>query len=56
MVFAESSSNLMQGLSRLPAAPHVVPLHRGKLYPYPLRHKHHLIEKRFITDGVASTG
>jgi hypothetical protein len=34
----------------------VVPLVRGKLHPYPLRHKHHLIEKRFISDGVASTG
>jgi hypothetical protein len=56
MVFAEDSSNLMQRLARLPTAPHVVPLHRGKLYPSPLRHKHHLSEKRFISDGVATTG
>jgi hypothetical protein len=43
MVLAEDSSNLMQRLSRLPAAPHVVPLHIGQLYPSALRHKHHLI-------------
>jgi hypothetical protein len=29
-------------LSRLPAVPHVGPLHRGKLHPSPLRHEHHL--------------
>jgi hypothetical protein len=56
MVLAEDSSNLMQRLPRLPAAPHVIPLHCGKLDPSALRHKHHLIEKRFIPDGVASTG
>src|SRR5579862_3519256 len=56
MVFAGGSSNLMQRLSRLPTAPHFGSLHRGKLYPYPLRHEHHLIKKRFISDSVASTG
>ena len=56
MVLAEDSPNLMQRLSRLPAAPHVVPLLLRKLYPPLKRHKHHLIEKRFIPDGVALTG
>jgi len=55
MVLAEGPPNLMQRLSRLPTAPQVGPLIRGKLYPSPLRHKHHLIEKRFISDGVPST-
>jgi len=27
----------------------------GLVYLSPLRHKHHLIEKRFIADSVAST-
>jgi hypothetical protein len=56
MVLAEGAPNLMQGLSRLPTPPHVGPLDRGKFYSSRLRHKHHLIEKRFISDGVASTG
>jgi hypothetical protein len=56
MILAEDSPNLMQRLSRLPAAPHVVPLLLRKLEPPPNCHKHHLIEKRFISDGVASTG
>jgi hypothetical protein len=56
MVFAEGPSNLMQGLPRLPAPPHVVPLLLRKLEPPPKSHKHHLKEKRFISDGVASTG
>jgi hypothetical protein len=48
MVFAEHSSNLMQGLPSLPAPPHLIPLLLRELEP-PLRfHKHHLIEKRFI--------
>ncbi len=56
MVLAEGSPNLMQRLSCLPTAPHPTPLHRGKLHSSPLSHKHHLLEKRFIADGVASTG
>jgi hypothetical protein len=56
MVFAEGSSNLMQGLPSLPTHPHVVPLLLRKLDPSPKSHKHHLLEKRFILDGVASTG
>ncbi len=56
MVFAEGSSNLMQRLSRLPTAPLVGSLYRRKLYAYPLRLEHHLIEKRFISDVVVSTG
>src|ERR1019366_2007208 len=56
MALAEDPPNLMQRLSRLPTAPHITPLHRGKLHSSPLRHKHHLSEKRFISDGVASTG
>jgi hypothetical protein len=56
MVLAEGSPNLMQALSRLPAAPHVNPLAPGELHPSTMRHKHHLLEKRFIADGVASTG
>jgi hypothetical protein len=56
MVFAKGSPNLMQRLSQLPTTPHVVALLLRKLEP-PLKcHKHHLIEKRFIADGVASTG
>ena len=42
VALAEDSPNLMQGLPSLPAPPHVVPLHRGKLYPPPKCHKHHL--------------
>jgi hypothetical protein len=56
MVLAEDSSNLMQRLSRLPATPHLIPLLLRKLEPPLKSHKHHLIEKRFIPDGVASTG
>jgi hypothetical protein len=56
MVLAEDSPNLMQRLPRLPAPPHVVPLLLRKLEPPLKSHKHHLIEKRFISDGVASTG
>ena len=36
MVFAERPSNLMQGLPRLPAPPHVVPLLLRKLEPHAL--------------------
>jgi len=46
----------MQRLSRHPAAPHVGPLDRGKPHPPRMRHKRRLLEKRFIADGVASTG
>jgi hypothetical protein len=56
MVLAEDSPNLMQRLSRLPTAPHVIPLLLRKLEPPLKSHIHHLIEKRFISDGVASTG
>jgi len=56
MVLAKDSSNLMQRLSRFPTAPHGSSLRRRKPNPSPLRHKHHLSEKRFISDGVASTG
>jgi hypothetical protein len=56
MVLAEGSSNLRQRLSCLPAVPHARSLHRRKFYPYPSSHKDHLIEKRFISEGVASTG
>jgi hypothetical protein len=56
MIFAEGSPNLMQRLPLLPAPPHVVPLLLRKLEPPLKSHKHHLIEKRFISDGVASTG
>ena len=45
MVFAEGPSNLMQGLPRLPAPPHVVPLLLRKLEPPPKSHKHHLKRK-----------
>src|SRR5712671_2768173 len=44
MVLAEGPPNLTQRLSRLPTA-QVGPLIRGKLYPSPLRHKHHLWRK-----------
>jgi hypothetical protein len=46
----------MQRLPLLPTTPHFDPLARGKLHPSRLRHKQHLLEKRFIADGVASTG
>jgi hypothetical protein len=36
--------------------PHVIPLLLRKLEPPLKSHKHDLIEKRFIADGVASTG
>ena len=42
MALAEGPPNLMQRLSRLPTAPHVGPLRRGKPYSTVLRHKHHL--------------
>src|ERR1019366_2781049 len=42
VVLAKSAPNLVQRLSRLPAAPHVDPLVRQKLHPSPKRHKHHL--------------
>ncbi len=45
MVFAEGTSNLMQGLPHLPAPPHVVALLLSKLEPPPNCHKHHLLEK-----------
>jgi hypothetical protein len=45
MIFAEGSPNLMQGLPRLPAAPHVVPLLLREPEAPPKCHKHHLLEK-----------
>jgi hypothetical protein len=45
MCLAKSPPHLMQGLSRLPAPPHVVPLLLSKLEAPPKCHKHHLIEK-----------
>ena len=42
MFFAVGPPNLMQRLCRLPAAPHVNPLHRGKPYPSRMHYKHHL--------------
>jgi hypothetical protein len=42
VALAKSPSNLMQRLPRLPTAPHVGPLRRGKPRPSPSCHKHHL--------------
>jgi hypothetical protein len=56
MIFAEGSPNLMQRLPRLPSTPHLIPLLLRQLEPPLKSHQHHLIEKRFISDGVASTG
>jgi|SRR5271166_4346847 len=42
MVFVKSATNLMQRLSRLPTAPDVSPLRRGKPVPSTLSHRHHL--------------
>ena len=49
VVFAEGSSNFMQGLPRLPATPHLLPLLLRKLEPPLKSHKHHLIEKAIYT-------
>jgi hypothetical protein len=48
MAFAEGPPNLMQRLSRLPAAPHVGPLDRGKSYPSRIRYKHHFFFRENI--------
>jgi hypothetical protein len=53
VILAEGSSKLTQGLPCLPAPLHVVPLLLRKLAPSAKCHKHHLIEKRFISNGVA---
>src|SRR6202011_1183166 len=44
MALTEGTANLMQRLSRLPAAPHVDPLLRRKPVPFSLCHKHHLLK------------
>ena len=56
MALTNGPPDLMQRLSRLPAAPHLDPLTRGKLPSSRLRHKHHLSKKDLYQDGVASTG
>ena len=56
MALARGAPKLMQRLPRLQTAPHVGPLDRGKPHPSWMGHKHHLLEKRFIADGVASNG
>jgi hypothetical protein len=56
VILAEGSTDLMQRLPRLPASPHLLPLLLSKLESPPKCHTHHLIEKRFISDGVAPTG
>jgi hypothetical protein len=56
MILAEGAPNLMQRFTRLPASPHVVPLRLRKFAAPQKCHEHHLFEKRFRTDVVASTG
>jgi len=42
MFFAKGTTDLMQRLTRLPTAPHIDLLFRGKPKPFPWLHKHHL--------------
>src|SRR5271167_528013 len=55
MTLAERTPNLMQRLSRLPTAPQVALLHRRKPKPFTLPHTTPPLERRSISDGVAST-
>jgi hypothetical protein len=44
MALAQGTANLMQRLTRLPTAPHLNPLLRGKPVPFSLCHNHHLLK------------
>src|ERR1700722_7399570 len=55
MRLVKGAPNLMQRLSRLPAAPDVALLDRRKPKPFSWPHTTPPLKNRFITDGVAST-
>ena len=55
MWLVKGASNLMQRLSRLPAAPDLMLLDRRKPKPFPWLHTTPPFETRLTSDGVAST-